>query len=179
MTKPVRTATAELYVDYGHFCVTDYAADVPELGPAYANGLVGTDSGGAAVLTGTATGKVSVTLHVLEAEPGSVEPDGWDEVSEISLESEEGFVLVHNMMDGPPRELDELAYVGPGTYRVRVHARGRDIAPHSNADTPNEHYLISVWPAPEAPATVCKQTDKYGHEVRARATKRQANTADG
>ncbi|MFB9926248.1 hypothetical protein ACFORO_11725 [Amycolatopsis halotolerans] len=90
----------------------------------------------------------------------------------MSLESEEGFLLVHNMMDGPPRELDELAYVGPGTYRVRVHACGRDIAPHSRADTPNEHYLISVWPAPETPPTVHKQTDRYGHEVRARETKR-------
>ncbi|WP_406631946.1 hypothetical protein [Amycolatopsis sp. WGS_07] len=166
MTKPVRTATADLFVGYGHFSVTDYDADIPELGPAYANGLVGVDSGGAAVLTGTATGKVTVTLQVLHAEPGSIELDGWDEVSEVSLDSEEGFILVHNTMVGPPRELDEIAYVGPGTYRVRVHARGRDIAPHSHAETPQEHYLISVWPAPEAPATVHKQTDRFGHEVR-------------
>ncbi|MER6766724.1 MULTISPECIES: hypothetical protein [Amycolatopsis] len=133
MSEPVQTATADLYVDYGHFSVTDYAADVPELGAAYANGLVGVDSGGVA---------------------------------------EEGFLLVHNMMDGPPQELDEIAYVGPGTYRVRVHARGRDIAPHSRADTPNEHYLISVWPAPETSPTVHKQTDRFGHEVRAREAKR-------
>ncbi|WP_409186557.1 hypothetical protein F9C11_20930 [Amycolatopsis sp. VS8301801F10] len=170
MTMPVRTATADLYVDYGHFSVTDYGADVPGLDPAYADGLVGVDSGGAAVLTGIATGDVTVTLQLLDAEPDSIELDGWDEVSEVSLDSEEGYLLVHNMMDGPPRELDELAYVGPGTYRVRVHARGRDIAPRSRADTPQEHYKISVWPAPETPATAHKRTDKYGHEVRARAT---------
>ncbi|UKD57759.1 hypothetical protein L3Q65_13850 [Amycolatopsis sp. FU40] len=170
MTKPARTATADLYVDYGHFSVTDYGADVPELRPAYANGLVGADSSGASVLTGTATGEVTVTVQLLDAEPGSIELDSWDEVSEVSLDSAEGFLLVHNMMDGPPRELGELAYVGPGTYRLRVHARGRDIAPHSHADTPREHYQISAWPAPETPPTVHKQTDRYGHEVRARET---------
>lgn len=73
------------------------------------------------------------------------------------------------MSSGPPQELDELAYVGPGAYRVRVHARGRDI-PRSRADTPREHCKISVWPVPETPATAHKRTDKYRHEVRARAT---------
>ncbi|MET9263849.1 hypothetical protein [Amycolatopsis sp. NPDC004079] len=170
MTMPVRTATADLYVGYGRSCVTDYGADVPRLGPAYANGLVGVDSGGAAVLTGTTTCKVTVTLHVLDAEPGSVELDGWDEVSEVSVDSEEGYLLVQNVMVGPPQELDALAYVGPGAYRVRVHARGRDIAPHPHAEAPDEHYLISVRPAPEKPATVHKQTDRFGHEARAQAT---------
>ncbi|MGW4395149.1 hypothetical protein ACWEHA_07655 [Amycolatopsis nivea] len=166
MNKPARTATADIYLGYGFFVVTDFDAGIPSPDVAYANGLVGTDSSGAVVLAGITTGRVTVTLQILESEPDSVEVDGWDEVAEVSVDAEEGYLLVHNMEGNPPAELDQLAYVGPGSYRLRVHARGRDTAPHSNTPEPVEEYQISVWPAPDEPETVHKQSDKRGEEYR-------------
>lgn len=167
MSKPVRTATADLYVDYGNFVVRDYGGeDRPTPRLAAANGLLGADSSGAVVLTGVATGWVTVTLEVLDTEPGSIELDGWDEVSEVSIELEEGDLLVHDLGSDPPTEFFELGHIGPGTYRLRVCARGRDTAPGSRANTPVEFYQLAIWPAPESPETVYKQTDAFGHEVR-------------
>jgi hypothetical protein len=107
-----------------------------------------------------------VTLQVLDTEPDSVELDGWDEVAEASVESEDGELFVHALGEDSPPEFPGLAHEGPGAYRLRVHARGRDIAPHSRAEEPVENYQISVWPAEETPETVYKQSDKRGQEYR-------------
>ncbi|HEY3692084.1 MAG TPA: hypothetical protein VGL46_17600 [Pseudonocardiaceae bacterium] len=167
MNKPVRTATADLYLSYGQFVIRDYSPDYPTPDLAYPNGLVGADFRGASVLTGIDTGWVTVTLHVLDTEPDSVELDGWDEVAEVSVDSDDGELFVHALGEDSPPELPGLAHEGPGTYRLRVHARGRDTAPHSRAEEPVENYQISTWPAEEAPATVYKQSDKRGQEYRA------------
>jgi hypothetical protein len=166
MNEPARTATAEVYLSYGLFVIMDYDQDFPTPDLAYANGLVGADARGAVVLAGITTGSVTVTLQVLDTEPDTVELDGWDEVAEVSVEPEEGDLLICAPGNAPPPELYELAHVGPGSYRLRVHARGRDIAPHSNTPEPVEQYQISVWPAPEKPETVHKRSDKRGQEYR-------------
>ncbi|MGH3449573.1 MAG: hypothetical protein ACRDQW_02380, partial [Haloechinothrix sp.] len=53
-----------------------------------------------------------------------------------------------------------------GYYRLRAHARGRDIATDGVASEPVEDYLFVVWPAPPGPETVHKQTDAWGADVR-------------
>ncbi|MEU2726066.1 hypothetical protein [Streptomyces smyrnaeus] len=78
-----------------------------------------------------------------------------------------GDMHVRALMDDPP-DLPVLAPAGPGSYRVRVHARGRDIAPDGVAEEPVEDYLLIVWPAPPEPDTVHKQTDNFGAEWRSR-----------
>lgn len=167
MNKPVRTTTADLHMSHGHFVIRDVSADLPAPRLARVNGFVGTDLvNGAVVLTGIHTGSVTVTLQLLDTAPDSVDLDGWDEVAEVSLESEYGELIVHGIMEDPP-DFPELAHTGPGTYRVRVHARGRDIAPHLNVQEPVENYLLSVWPAPQAPDVVYKQSDERGQEYRA------------
>ncbi|MCE0446635.1 hypothetical protein LT493_24490 [Streptomyces tricolor] len=45
-------------------------------------------------------------------------------------------------------DLPDLAAAGPGTYRLRVHARGRDQAVDLAPDTVTEHYLLQCWPQP-------------------------------
>ncbi|MFI5608717.1 hypothetical protein [Amycolatopsis sp. NPDC051903] len=167
MNELVWTETADLFLSHGNFAVRDLSADLPFPSLAYANGLVGTDFiNGAVVLTGIHTGSVTVTARALDTEPDSVELDGWDEVAEVSVDSEYGELIVYGTGEHLP-DFPELAHAGPGSYRVRVHARGRDIAPHLNVSEPVEDYLISVWPAPEAPDVVYKQSDKRGQEYRA------------
>lgn len=167
MNEPVGTATAAMHVSYGHFVITDWSSPggtPPSL--AASNGLVGANSNGAVVLTGINTGYVNVTVELLDTAPGSVDLDDWDEVVEVSVDSEDGELIAHGMAEDPPPEFPELAHAGPGLYRLRVHARGRDTAAHSYAEEPVEDYKIRVWPAPEAPETVYKQSDARGAEIR-------------
>ncbi|MEU4675253.1 hypothetical protein AB0F91_46800 [Amycolatopsis sp. NPDC023774] len=167
MNEPVRTATADLHVGYAFFVVTDWSGSCPDLRLAYVNGLVGSDFNGALILTGITDGPVTVTVQLLDTAPDSVELDDSDEVAEVSVESEDGELIAHDLAADPPPEFPNLAHAGPGTYRLRVHARGRDIAPHLNIQEPVENYLLSVWPAPEAPDVVYKQSDERGQEYRA------------
>ncbi|MER6680098.1 hypothetical protein [Streptomyces olivaceoviridis] len=75
-------------------------------------------------------------------------------------------------MDNLDEELPVLPFAGPGDYRPRVHARGRDTAIGLAPEVVTEWYLVQVWPAPApAPArdvAVLRQTDTYGASVRAR-----------
>lgn len=101
MTEPVRTATAELHLSYGHFVITDWnslGGTPPSL--AAANGLVGANSNGAVVLTGINTGYVNVTVELLDTVPDSVDLDDWDEVVEVSVDSEDGELIAHGLAEG-------------------------------------------------------------------------------
>lgn len=67
-----------------------------------------------------------------------------------------------------PADLPSLAVQGPGAYRLRVHARGRDRAvDHTVMDDVVEFYLIQSWPAARQDALLVKATDGYGAQVRA------------
>ncbi|MFF9431268.1 hypothetical protein [Streptomyces sp. NPDC014746] len=58
---------------------------------------------------------------------------------------------------GPDEESDDmevynidLAFAGPGDYRIRLHARGRGINPdgvQEESEPIAEHYLLQVWSA--------------------------------
>ncbi|MET9921588.1 hypothetical protein ABZZ04_31600 [Streptomyces sp. NPDC006435] len=65
-----------------------------------------------------------------------------------------------------------IAHQGPGTHRLRLHAKGRDSQPGAsrrrNSKPSAEHYLFHIWPAPAAPETVHKATDTVGHTLRTR-----------
>ncbi|RRR82655.1 hypothetical protein EHS43_16310 [Streptomyces sp. RP5T] len=71
-------------------------------------------------------------------------------------------------MDDLDEELPVLSFTGPGDYRLRVHARGRDTAIDQAPDQITEWYLIQAWPAAAQPARVLRQTDSYGASVRTR-----------
>ncbi|MQS35128.1 hypothetical protein FFZ77_05690 [Streptomyces katsurahamanus] len=60
-----------------------------------------------------------------------------------------------------------LSFDGPGDYRVRVHARGRDTAVDRTPGELTEWYLLQVWPAPAQPPHVLTANDQYGTTQRA------------
>ncbi|MER6289376.1 hypothetical protein [Streptomyces sviceus] len=72
------------------------------------------------------------------------------------------------MMDDLNEELPVLSFHGPGHYRLRVHACGRDTAIGLTPDQITEWYLIQAWPAPAQAVRVLRQSDGYGASVRAR-----------
>ncbi|UNZ21334.1 hypothetical protein [Streptomyces sp. 891-h] len=170
MSQQVPRARDVVSVDYHLFELADGDDHVPFEDYAAPNGLVFSKPGCAIVLVGASSGDVNVEVEVRDRPPsGGPVTDGWDEVVDHSVTSLTGNMHVRALMEDPP-DLPVLTPAGPGSYRVRVHARGRDIAPDGVAEEPLEDYLLVVWPAPTQPDTVHKQTDRFGADWRDQAS---------
>jgi hypothetical protein len=157
-----------LEISHTVFGVIDNEEWPDELPSAHTNGLVRPMSRGALIATGIHTGAISVLAVPLERRPSALSLDDWDEVVEVSFVARSNRVQVATLMEGSPTNLPNL--VGrPGTYRLRVHAKGRDIAPDGVADQPEEEYLLLVWPAPTAAEQVLKASDRVGAGNRSQA----------
>lgn len=107
-----------------------------------------------------------MTVEVLSEPPPTVNREDWDEIVEASLTLGGRPRLSTSMPTDGLSELPDFTVAGPGPYRVRVHARGRDaanelIALPSGRD-PVEEHLIQVWAAVPAPLRVHQQTDVVG-----------------
>ncbi|MBW8697995.1 hypothetical protein MBT84_00280 [Streptomyces sp. MBT84] len=72
----------------------------------------------------------------MSASPTRVEAGAWDEIVDHTVETTTGALRVTSVMSDTPR-LPLLTPQGPGTYRVRVHARGRDTAPTATPTNPS------------------------------------------
>ncbi len=89
----------------------------------------------------------------------------------MSITSATGILYVAAIDDEAPG-LPNLCGSGPGTYRLRVHARGRDSHPSEIVDEvpagaePAEQYLLVTWPADAAPASVHQTRDQFGQAYR-------------
>ncbi|MCA2208117.1 DUF6461 domain-containing protein [Nocardia rosealba] len=160
-----RYTSGAVRADDHRFALTE--SDFPETAEFGENGLVTVVPGGVAVRTGTADGTVSVRVEVFEGPPAEVDTSGWDEVVEVSWTATRGLASV---LGAPPAagyggygSLEELTPPWPGTYRVRVHAAGRD-----EAERP-ESFQITVWQSPIADTIVHKRTDRLGHRLRGEA----------
>ncbi|MEU9575558.1 hypothetical protein AB0D62_38180 [Streptomyces massasporeus] len=166
MSRQVAYGSGLVPVAYHQFLISD------EDGPAAAdlsaahNGLIEVTDGEIAVLTGVSNGDVDVTVTLHETEPV---PNGedWQEIVEISAHSASGGLMVRAMMDDLDEELPVLSFNGPGDYRLRVHARGRDTAVDLTPEEVTEWYLIQAWPASQQDVAVLRQRDSYGASHRA------------
>ncbi|MEU9556482.1 hypothetical protein [Streptomyces fumanus] len=167
MSDEVERGNGLVPVQYHQFAISDEDGPAgPTLGRRH-NGLVQVTDGALTVLTGIHTGDVDVTVSLHHSPPP---PDSgtWQEIVEISARSASGALMVHGIMDDLDEDLLVLSFDGPGDYRLRLHARGRDTAVDLAPDSITEWYLIQVWPAPTHEAIVLRRTDAYGSTVRAR-----------
>lgn len=166
MNEPARAATALVFAQYHHFQIVDPQGSLADdLDSAY-NGLVSASGGAIEVTTGIHTGNVQVAVE-LHSQCPDVAAD-WEEIAEISYHSRSREVLVTHFMDDHA-DLPSLGSQGPGPYRLRVHARGRDRAvDQTPVDEVLESYLIQSWPAAHQDTLLVKATDAYGAQVRAR-----------
>jgi hypothetical protein len=90
---------------------------------------------------------VRAEVLVCSQEPAPL-PDEWQDAAEVSIETHDGVIRVCPLESRPVGP--NLAGAGPGWYRLRLAAAGRDPA---NDERPNERHLIEVWPAaPSEPA---------------------------
>ncbi|KUM96180.1 hypothetical protein AQI95_42670 [Streptomyces yokosukanensis] len=155
------------------FWITEPTSEVVQGAGAGGNGLIWVGHGSATIATGVNYGPVRVTVDARSQEP-SLDLEDWEEVVEVSIHFETDEADLESMggaIEEEPQEMP-LSAAGPGWYRLRVHARGRDEGAEAididiDAD-PVEEYLIQSWPTPQAPEIRHKTTDTHGAEVRAR-----------
>jgi hypothetical protein len=155
----------------GQFVLQDGDTSPPVETWDQSNGLAITASVGATILTGEAWGPITVAVDVRDAVPAeAADPlafdtgQRWNDIVEISVVCEDGPLRVCGLDDGFVEGLPPLGPPGPGTYRVRVHVRGRD-DPAMGDDgmpSPTDHFLLVAWPAPARPPLLIRLTDRRG-----------------
>jgi hypothetical protein len=160
--------TGILEVSHATFALADDEEWPPERPFGHTNGLVVPMSQGAVISTGIHTGAVTVILEARSGSPNLAELEDWDEVVEVSFVAPVGRVRVTTIMSDVPESLPLLTPAGPGTYRLRLHAKGRDTNPDGAADDPFETYLLIVWPAPATAEMIFKTSDGVGAAKRQR-----------
>src|SRR6266498_3515843 len=170
MSELIAAAQGAVPVAYHTFWLADTGVNGPQLPLTPSNGLIVAQPGIAVIFTGIHTGKVAVSIEVRNQAP-QVTTSGWDEVVEVTMEVITGRVVVTGAQADAPDNLPVLTQGGPGHYRVRVHARGRDTAVDLVAVEPVEDYLIMVWPGRPASETTYRQSDQYGATLRQAASK--------
>ncbi|MEV7817522.1 hypothetical protein AB0P05_43865 [Streptomyces flaveolus] len=163
MTEQAEQGRQLVPVQYHQFQISDEDGPTgPDL-PREHNSLIEVQDGIATIHTGDID--VTVTCHTQAPQPGD---EVWEEIVEVSLHSVSGELMVRGLMDDLDEELPVLSFAGPGDYRLRIHARGRDTAIDLAPDEVTEWYLIQVWPALPQDVAVIRQTDTYGASVRTR-----------
>jgi hypothetical protein len=130
------------------------------------NGLVSVDDGWLHVHTRVDGGEVHVTAEVYESEP-PFDLAGWEDVAEASVPAPDGCLTLDGVTIGAPDGYPPLSPAGPGDYRVRVHARGRDVPPWQTPESITEFYLLQVWPSTPAPPRVLSAKSAHSADLRA------------
>lgn len=154
-----------VYVEDATFGVFD-AEELPVESGSWANGLVRSMSIGAWIATGISMGNVRVAVTTGASQPETIDPGPWDEIVDVSVYSKHGDLRVSSLEYGPVPALPLLSSQGPGTYRLRVHARGRDSRRDHVQNDPTEDYLLVSWPAEAAPEVIIRLTDFTGYSLR-------------
>ncbi|MEU7168797.1 hypothetical protein AB0A70_29800 [Streptomyces morookaense] len=161
----------DVRVDDGSFIISDggeIAVETLDL----TTGLIGTMDIGAMVTAGIHTGHVKVCATVVAGPPESDDFADWDEVVEVSVYAPRGELRVSSVYFGPPDELPRLSYDGPGWYRLRVFARGRDTpSPDVVQNDSAERYSLTCWRAPRSTPLIIRATDRKGRGLRASQVK--------
>ena len=108
---------------------------------------------------------MALSTAALGTAPPTIDLDGWDEVVDVSLTAPVGQLRPAALMAGSD-PFPVLTVAGPGEYRVRVHANGRDTNIDGVDTEPRERYLVLAWPEPAGPQRIHLHTDAYGDSVR-------------
>jgi hypothetical protein len=158
-----RRTQGQIGSDCSCFVLRGAEDEVSGVAPPEANTLVSGDfaadgSGEVLIHAADQWGPFAVSTQLLEAEPDVPEAD-WEDVVELSLTTT-GPTGVTDLEDNTPW-LDLTT--APGSYRVRVLARGRRASdgPASRGASSRETYLIQAWPAPPSEFAVLRLTSSF------------------
>ncbi|WP_271190345.1 hypothetical protein [Dactylosporangium matsuzakiense] len=120
------------------------------------NGLAGAASGNGLYLNLARRSDGYPVRIVLLAEPPTLDAGVWEDVVEVSICVPRGVSPRWRTWAG---ERGGPLDLPPGSYRVRVSARGRDAGRQQElADGPVDSYLLEVWPAQAEPDSIVRTT---------------------
>lgn len=156
-----------VYVAEGNFGLLD-DGEVPADTADWSNGFVAVMAQGALIATGTHTGHVRVQAIAEPQRPDSSPAnEGWDEIIEVTVHAPKSKLKIESLEKGPVAGLPALVVAGVSTYRVRVHARGREAAFDQVHEDPVEDYLVQVWPADtDEPPTIIRSSNSIERSLR-------------
>jgi hypothetical protein len=157
-----RTATTEVWAHHAQYYLNDLDDSSQALRRLSGRGLLGVVPGLAAVYCGTNLGPVRVTVRVHQAAP-PLQLEPWEDVAEVSFIAPNGQAVIEEGEGPVHQELPNLTPAGPGSYRLRLHVRGRDRGwQEDTPEEPVEEHLLAIWPAPPAPHAIHKLTSQQG-----------------
>lgn len=161
-----------VHTDYGQFDLVwsedaiGFDGDPDRYFDAQVNGLVGAASGdGVYINLPRRSGGSRVRVVLLDAEP-PLPPPVFEDVVEVSIVIPGGATVLWLSWAGETS--GELGGIAPGSYRLRVSARGRDGGREGElAESVVDEYLVELWPAADvredAIVRVGSEDAKYWH----------------
>lgn len=161
-------ARARVYVQDHSFVIGD-GVDMPMELIDFSTGLAGVMPSTALIACGINSGTVTVIAEPADRQPEVASRQQWDEIADISLYAPDGRLSIHRLSYGPfdtPPDLPVMSPHGPGHYRLRIHARGRDASFDKDIGDSDEEYHLVSWPADPAPPLIIKTTDETGYGLR-------------
>lgn len=160
--------------DHG-FVVSDHDVSTPFETMNYLTGLAGVMESAVLIHAGIDRGYVTVTTQpaahsvALDTPEQWASLDAWEDVAEVSLYVPNGALSVEQLSYGPSETSPKLSLLsahGPGHYRLRIHASGRDSHYGQVLHESEERYHFTAWPAPPAAPLVIKATSRCGYGLR-------------
>lgn len=169
--------TTAVHVDYWFFQLQD-AGEFIQPAPFGPNGLVNASPTMVYIYAGMKFGLVAVSVDIRDEAPRGNDLDAWDDVVEISVHVNQELQLLTWDNLPPTPEVPVLTPHGPGDYRLRVHARNRDLGEIRPPDAAPDEFLLVIWPAPPAPEIAYKLTDQTGARYRAEFERAMSTLSD-
>ncbi|MCJ0869299.1 hypothetical protein [Streptomyces sp. AP-93] len=158
------TEPAVIFVNDGMFAITGGSVYSVESAD-WSNALAAPMDHGAFILTGIHTGLVNVQT-LITSTPPPADTAGWEEVVEVSVHADEVDLALHYFQGEGPDEPPALSNQGPGWYRMRVHARGRDLLRDGVSEEPVEDYLLTAWPQQPTTAATLRTSQRIDQSLR-------------
>ena len=150
-----------VHTDYGQLDLlwgqgVGFDGDLDRWFAGQVNGLVGAAPGDGLYLNlARRSGGSPVRITLEDDAPGPAD-DPWEDVVEVSVTVPPGSDARWSTWANETRGTLDLA---PGTYRVRVSARGRDAGRAGElVDGPVDEYLLQLWEAPDEVDAVIRST---------------------
>lgn len=158
-----------IYTDYGQFDLSwnedgVFDGDFDRSFQGQVNGLAGAaNPNGVYVNLARRSGGSPIRMVLLDAAPGS--DDGqWEDVVEVSITLPEGYEMIWSTWGENTGSID----IPPGSYRLRVSAKGRDEGHMGEfAEGTVDEYLLQLWPAPRQPDAILRvgsESANYWHQ---------------
>lgn len=116
------------------------------------------------IYTGVAVGPVDLVIEGLSERP-EISATAWEDIHELSLTFPEGKAYFNEPTGRNRKDVGTIEGEEKGTYRVRLHATGRDTAFDDVVESPVERHLVQFWKEPPSPVSVLLSQSERGKSL--------------